>query len=334
MSHEIDQSTGAAAVFTAGTPPWHGLGRNVTEAVTSAEAIRLAGLDWTVVQWPVSAVSPEGWGTVVAKDFIANVRDDTKAVLGIVSKKYRPFQNLEAFDFCDAVVGEGMAKYETAGALRGGRRVWLLLKLPDEMKVGPEDQIRPYLLVYNTFDGSSCLRGVLTATRVVCQNTLNLALGHARGEGVTIRHRGDLQGRVNEARETLGLVQKRLKHFGREVDVFRSVPMVNGRLARYFDGLLPPLDKNPTDREWKNRLRSLDKLNVNFTNELNTLPGMRGTLWAALNAATEFADHQRRFRGNTSTVKAENRLDSIWFGSSADFKQGAYRSALELAGVN
>src|SRR5271170_5617388 len=96
------------------TPPWHGLGRNVSEAVTSKEAITLAGLDWQVDQWPVSAVAPDGWGTVATKRFVANVRTDTKAVLGVVSRKYRPFQNHEAFSFCDALVGEGLAKYETA----------------------------------------------------------------------------------------------------------------------------------------------------------------------------------------------------------------------------
>jgi len=130
MSHEIDTTTGTAAVFTAGTPPWHGLGRNVGEAVTSQQAIELAGLDWKVVQWPISAVSPDGWGTVAAKDHVANVRADTKSVLGIVGRKYQPFQNGEAFQFADAVVGEGLAKYETAGALRGGKRVWMLLNSP------------------------------------------------------------------------------------------------------------------------------------------------------------------------------------------------------------
>lgn len=334
MSHEIDITTGKAAVFVTGTPPWHGLGRNVNDAVTSEQAVRLGGLDWHVDQWPIAAIAPDGWGTVTAREFVANVRTDTKAVLGVVTKKYRPFQNAEAFTFADAVVGEGLAKYETAGALRGGRRVWMLLRLPDQLRVGPDDQIQPYLLVYNTFDGSSCLRALLTSVRVVCQNTLNLVLGHARGDGVTIRHRGDLQGRVDEARSTLGLVHRRLKTFGQEVEVFRSVPMANGRLARFFDGLLPPIGNDASERERNNRLRSLDALHANFNNDLNTLPGMRGTLWAAFNAATEFADHQRRFRGNGDLARRENRLDSIWFGSSNDFKQAAYRSAQELAGLN
>jgi hypothetical protein len=125
-----------------------------------------------------------------------------------------------------------------------------------------------------------------------------------------------------------------LKSFGEEIDVFRSVPMANGRLQRYFDSLLVPVGNDSSDRERSNRLRALDQLHGNFASEMNTLPGMRGMLWAALNAATEFADHQRQFRGTSDLSRRESRLDSIWFGSSNDFKQGAYRSALELAGLN
>ena len=334
MPHDIDTTTGQAAVFTAGAPPWHGLGQNINEAAISSEAIRLAGLDWIVDQWPVSAIAPDGWGTVAAREFFANVRRDTKAVLGIVGRKYRPFQNHEAFQFADAIVGEGLARYETAGALREGRRVWMLLKLPDELKAGRQDPIQPYLLVFNTFDGSSCLRALLTSVRVVCQNTLNLALGAGQGEGITVRHRGDLQGRVREAQETLGLVRQRLLSFDREIKAFRSVPMVNGRLERYFEALFPAASSDAGEREKNNRRRSLEQLQVNFNSDTNSLAGMRGTLWAALNAATEFADHQRRFRGTDDLARRQNRLDSIWFGSSNEFKQRAYRSALELAGSN
>jgi uncharacterized protein YbdZ (MbtH family) len=123
MSHDIDESTGVAAVFTAGNAPCHGLGRNVAEAVTSQQAIELAGRDWQVVQWPVSAFAPDGWGTVLARDFVANVRDDTRNVLGIVSRKYRPFQNAEAFQFADAVVGDHWPSMpQSAGDIPNGWR--------------------------------------------------------------------------------------------------------------------------------------------------------------------------------------------------------------------
>ena len=333
MPHEIDQTAGRAAVFTVGTPPWHGLGKTVAEAVCSKDAIGLAGLDWLVEQWPVAAVSPDGQVSRTNR-FFANVRSDTHAVLGVVSAKYRPFQNHEAFAVADAIVGEGLAKYETAGGLRGGRRVWMLLKLPEELKVGTGDSLRPYLLLFNSHDASSPLRAVLTTVRVVCQNTLNLAMGMAGGDGVTIRHRGELQAQVDQARNTLGLAHRRLQVFGDEILAMKRVPMTGGRLGRFFNDVLPELPKHPTDCERKNRDAALEKLHVNFTDAANSGGGMRGTLWAALNAATEYADHQRRFRGTDRAAKAENRLDSIWFGSANEFKQQAYRAAVELAKLN
>jgi len=316
------------------TVAWRSLGHDVTQADSSAEAIQLAGLDWTVSQWPVSAIGPDGVGPIVAKHFVANVRQDTKSVLGIVGRKYKPFQNVEAFSFADAVVGEGLAKYETAGALREGRRVWMLLKLPTEVKAGPDDLIKPYLLVYNSFDGSSCLRALLTSVRVVCQNTLNLALAAGPGEGITIRHRGDLQGRVADARHTLGLVHQRLETFTQEVEVMRSVQIRSKTVLRYFEDLVPAVAADATERERNNRTRALERLQANLTSDLNTLSGMRGSVWAALNAATEFADHQRIFRGKTDLARRQSRLDSIWFGSSSEFKQLAYEKALALAERN
>jgi phage/plasmid-like protein (TIGR03299 family) len=334
MAHEIDTTTGRAAVFTVGTPPLHGLGKTVEKAVDSHEAIGLAGLDWQVEQWPVAAVAPDGRATAPADRFVANVRSDTRSVLGVVSAKYRPFQNREAFAFADAIVGEGLARYETAGGLRGGRRVWMLLRLPQELKVGNGDNLRPYLLLFNSHDASSPLRAVLTTVRVVCQNTLNLAMSQAGREGVTIRHRGELQAQVDQARVTLGLAEHRLKTFGDEAIAMKALQMTGNRLERYFDGLLPPVSPQAGEREKKNRAAAIERLHVNFADPVNAVGGMRGSLWAALNAATEYADHHRRFRGYSPAAKAESRLDSIWFGSSDDFKQAAYRAAVDLARLN
>jgi len=337
QTQRIEQTAGASAPAAAPPPPaapWLGLGLNVQEAVDSRQAIALAGLDWQVDQWPIAVLPPSGAAPIAARSFVANVRTDTRGVLGIVTRKYQPFQNRDAFAFADAIVGEGHARYETAGALRGGRRVWMLLKLPGPLSAGMSDLIQPYLLVYNTFDGSSCLRALLTSIRVICQNSLNLALATGRGEGITVRHSGELASRVDQARQTLGLVRKRLDHFAHEIRTFRRTAMTTERLEHYFQALLPELSGDAGERERANRRKALDALHANFADPTNNLAGMRGSLWAALNAATAFADHQRRFRGQDQHARAENRLDSIWFGSGNDFKQAAYRSALELANLN
>src|SRR4051794_11004749 len=115
MAHELDLTTGQAAVFVAGTPAWHKLGVNVAEAQTSADAIKLARMDWTVEQWPLTA--RKGGVEVAVADRVANVRADTNAVLGVVSTGYRVFQNKDCFDFLDGIVADRLAMYETAGAI-------------------------------------------------------------------------------------------------------------------------------------------------------------------------------------------------------------------------
>ncbi|MBA4188257.1 MAG: hypothetical protein C0467_09655, partial [Planctomycetaceae bacterium] len=174
MAHEIDTTTGNAAVFTVGQPPWHRLGVTVAEAQTSEEAIKLAGLNWGVEQWSVVARHAGLERAVTGR--VANVRSDTGAVLGVVSNGYRVFQNKSAFDFFDAMVQEKLAIFETAGSLKGGRQVWMLARLPKTLRAAGEDEIRPYVLLTNSHDGCRALRMIPTTIRVVCANTLNLAL--------------------------------------------------------------------------------------------------------------------------------------------------------------
>jgi phage/plasmid-like protein (TIGR03299 family) len=140
MPHEID-TTGRAAVFTVGTPPWHRLGITVADAQTSEEAIRLAALDWSVEPWPFIA-RHNGTDREVP-DRVANIRADTGAVLGVVSRDYQIFQNSDAFAFMDSIVGDRLAMYETAGAIRGGRLVWMMARLPRTVWAADDDPIHP-----------------------------------------------------------------------------------------------------------------------------------------------------------------------------------------------
>jgi len=330
MPHEIDTTTGQAAVFVTGEPAWHRLGKVIDQAATSAEAIGLAGLNWHVQQWPLSATDPASWRTVSAADHVANVRTDTRSILGVVGKDYRIFQNHEAFDFMDSLVGDKLAMFETAGALKGGRRVWMLARIPKEYRAGPEDLIKPYVLLINSHDGSTALRMLPTTVRVVCQNTLNLALNKAGAEGIAIRHYASLDQRVAEARQKLGMIAARFDAFDAELHAMLATELTTRQVNRYFDGLLPEAE---TEREKKNREQVMDHLKGNFENERNNLPGIRGTAWSAYNAVSEWADHQRKFRGKDDHARLESRLESIWFGTSHQVKQKAYAGALDLAGV-
>lgn len=331
MAHQIDMSTGEAAVFTAGEAPWHRLGINVHDAQTSEEAITLARLNWEVGLWPVQAVSPDR--LVTCKRYRATVRLDTNSVLGVVGTDYEPFQNRKAFEFMDAIVGEKLAMFESAGALRDGRVVWMLARIPGELQVAPEDEIHPYLLLTNSHDGSMAVRMLPTTVRVVCMNTLNLALRQGQGAGWSIRHYPSLYQRVEEARKALGLVSQRLDRFSVEVKLLCDKQLSTRQLVNYFGDLMPE-SEGGTDRQKANRDRTIHQFQANFENPTNTLLGIRGSAWAAYNAISEWADHQRSFRGADSVLRQQRQLDSIWFGSSNELKQQAWSSALELAMAN
>ena len=154
--------------------PWHGLGVRVSEAPESAEALRLAGLDWEVDQEPIFTEE-----NVLIPGYKANIRNTDRRVLGVVTDRYKVIQNTEAFSFTDALLGEGV-RYETAGSLQGGRKIWLLARLPKEYIISG-DRISPYLVFSNTHDGSGSVKVAITPIRVVCNNTLNLALSTANG---------------------------------------------------------------------------------------------------------------------------------------------------------
>ncbi|MCL2619884.1 MAG: DUF932 domain-containing protein [Defluviitaleaceae bacterium] len=188
------------SMFYVRETPWHGLGVKVEEALSSEEALRLSGLDWKVTQRPIYTadfICASGNVYTNAEQIIpnykANVRDVDGAVLGVVTDRYKIVQNEEAFAFTDALIGEGV-RYETAGSLQGGRRVWILGKLPENYIIGGE-RIEPYMVFSNSHDGTAAIKVAMTPIRVVCQNTLNLAISQAKRSWST-KHTGGVHNRM------------------------------------------------------------------------------------------------------------------------------------------
>lgn len=324
MAHEIDQTTGRAACFVTGEPAWHRLGAVVKEAQTSEAAIGLAGLDWQVQLMPMLAADGAG-GTIAVPGSFASMRSDTRSVLGVVGNWYKPFQNSEAFAFMDTIVGEKLAMFETAGALKGGRRVWMMARLPREVRAAGDDVIHPYVLLTNSHDGSSGLRIIPTSVRVVCQNTLNLALRSAsNAEGLTIVHTASLEARVADARRKLGIISQRFDRFDGEVQQLVRRRMTTAELGDFFAKLV-------ADRSEKQQRKLIERFSINLHNERNELPGIKGTAWAAYNAVSEWADHEIVVRGESDREQADARCNSIWFGTANTFKQDAWSAALALA---
>ena len=168
--------------------PWHGLGTMVQEAPASREALELAGLNWKVIQ--KALLTADGH---LVPGFKANLRDSDNQVLGVVTDRYRVVQNEDAFAFTDALLGEGVT-YETAGSLQNGRRTWILAKLPQNYIISG-DEITPYLVFMNSHDGTGAIKAAMTPIRVVCQNTLNLALKTAKRTW-SADHVGDILGKM------------------------------------------------------------------------------------------------------------------------------------------
>ena len=266
--------------------PWHGLGTRVETAPTSIDALVLAGLDWTVEQKNVYAED----GSLIP-GYKVNTRSTDNAALGIVSDRYKVVQNEEAFQFTDDLLGKGVT-YETAGALQGGRKVWMLARMPHRYIIAG-DEIAPYLVVMNSHDGSSGIKVAMTPIRVVCQNTLNLALNSAKRIWTT-KHTENVMLRVHEAEETLGLAEKYMSELGRGIDTLSQIKLPDRKIMELMQEFFPVTADMP-EVQRKNNLRLLEDMKMRYWDapDLSSV-GKNG--YRFVNAVSDFATHSNPIR--------------------------------------
>ncbi len=279
-------SSNVESMFYTREKPWHGLGVRVEEAPTSADALRLAGLDWEVAQEPIFT---EGGDAIAG--YKVNARDSDRKVLGVVSDRYKIIQNREAFSFTDTLLGSGV-RYETAGSLQEGKRVWLLARLPREYIIAGE-RISPYLVFSNSHDGSGAVRVALTPIRVVCNNTLNLALDTARRSWSMI-HTGNISGKMQEAKDTLFMAETYMDSLGEAFERLRRQKVTESQLKEYVEQLLP-LEKDATPMQEKNTM----KLREDMLRRYYDAPDLRGVgnnAYRFVNAVSDFATHAKPLR--------------------------------------
>ena len=279
-------SANVETMFYTREKPWHGLGTQVQEAPTSEKALWLAGLDWKVLQKDVYTE-----GRIRVPGYRVNVRDTDGQVLGVVTDRYKVIQNNEAFAFTDALLGEGV-RYETAGSLSEGKKVWLLARLPKEYIISGE-KISPYLVFSNTHDGSGAVRVAVTPVRVVCNNTLNLALSTAKRSWSMI-HTGDIQNKLQEATDTLFFADKYMENLGKELENLRSITVTDEQVKEYIN-LLLPLDKNATPIQAKN----MERLRGDMASRYFDAPDLQNVgnnAYRFINAVSDFATHARPIR--------------------------------------
>ena len=333
MSAEISNANGKDEMFFVGQKPWHGLGTELPALATAAQAIKAAGLDWKVEKRTIYFKGAGKMaGQMLSKDLegriYAVVRTDIERGLGTAGRDWTPLQNEDAFSFTDAIVQEKEAIYETAGALMGGRKVWILAKLKGVMRVnGSEDVLDRYLLLANSHENGHALHVKLTSVRVVCQNTLNEALGEKGQSYFKIRHSKNIGDKVADAREALGLINVRFEELQKKINRLAEVKVNASKFGVFAETIgYKPDSEEPRDVERFNALvKSFE------TSPGSNLASAKGTLWGAVNAVTYMVDHEKEYKKSGDLSAGDNKLRSIWWGGGNDMKSLAMDTALAMA---
>ncbi len=274
------------SMFYVRTAPWHGLGTKVENALSSEDALNMAGLNWQVVQRPVFTDTG-----ILVDGYKANVRDSDNRVLGIVTDRYKIVQNHEAFAFTSELLGKGV-RYETAGSLQEGRRVWLLAKLPAAYIIAG-DRISPYLVFSNSHDGSGAIKIAMTPIRVVCQNTLNLALNTAERIW-TANHTGDMELKMEDAKETLLRAEEYMDSLGNEIYKLNNSMLTDGAIHEVINELLP-IPNDASELQERNVLKQRDDISNRFYYAPD-LQHLQKNAYRIINAVADHATHSKPLR--------------------------------------
>lgn len=292
------------SLFYVRETPWHGQGIRVEDAPTSEDAIRLAGLDWTVNQEPIYLSN----GTKIDGNY-ANVRSSDNKPLGIVGERYKVVQNSDAFAFTDALLGEGV-RYETAGSLKDGKVIWLLAKMPESVEI-LGDKVDPYMVFTNTHDGSGAVRVCMTPVRVVCNNTLNAAMRGAKRVW-SARHTGSVTNKLDDARETLQFATQYMKATKETFEQLYKTKLNEFTLRRMVDNIIPITD-DMTDRQKTNQKTIRDDILLRY-NEAPDLKVLDQTGARLVQAVADTTSHMEPFR-QTANFK-ENRFKNTLDGNA------------------
>lgn len=320
MAHEIETVNGQSAFASLRQPAWHGLGTVFENEVTTKEMLDLAHLsDWDVrledVAIPDGFESDKGYSFVTRTNPFDRTKND---VLGVVGERYVPMQNEDLFDFGDLML-DGGGRWETAGSIKGGRQVFGSLALERETVLDPNgvgDKVNTYLLINTSHDGSVAIQASITPVRVVCANTLNLALSAVTGkkavkQSFKIRHTATASGKVQQAREALGLANAYMDEF----DIMAK-SMIETEISKAkFDEIVALAypapkgeDKKGSHKKYETKIDQLQAIYVGDYN--NTIAG---TKWGAFNALTERLDWYRSARGgnNESILASASGFDPM-----------------------
>lgn len=320
MAHEVE------SMFSVKVTPWHGLGKVIGEAPSTADAIRLAGLDWGV---RLEELFTADGKSAPAR---ATVRTTDNKVLAVVGDTYVPLQNQKAFEFFDPFVASGNAILETAGSLREGCRIWVLARLnraPIEVVKG--DTVLKYLLLSNGHDGTMAVRIGFTPVRVVCANTLAAAHSHGESKLIRVIHSKQVAQNVEAIREIINAADAAFEASAEQYRFLASRNICQGDLDK-FVRVVFDMKTAETERQAASQKTLIDRIAQLFEKGYgNELKGVIGTYWGLYNGVNQYLNYE--YGRNQKVLSAGNarRLDGLWFGNLAQMNKKALDTAMEMA---
>lgn len=338
MAHNLEMNAdGTARIFYVGEKPWHGLGTALNEPPSIEDGLKYAGLDWTVSKVPLTGLvghDAEGKEIRVTTDQCAVVRSGDNKVLGVVGETYETLNNLSAFNFFQPAIENKLVSLEAAGSLRGGSRIWVLGRINNTTtEIVPGDPMTAYCMLSSSHDGSLAVNVGHTQIRAICENTVNAALASDNSKFLKVRHTKNMAKALETIQE---IIDYRKRTFAATVEQFKylaSVGCDDETLRKYVEMVFEPEIKNRAankngDNE-ESAEKSYDKLYEKVVplfekGRGNDLPGVKGSMWAALNSVTEMLTWERGRSNDT-------RLDALWFGASKKTNERAFDAALSLA---
>src|SRR6266542_712388 len=323
MSHNLNynEKTKAYSFFSVKEKAWHELGKIVEQYPTSTEAIKFAGLDYTVEKRKlftydsennfanpdVDIIIPE----IEVPNYYAIVRADTDQVLGVVGKDYEIVQNKDAFTFFDAIVSGDGIMYETAGALGKGERIFITAKLPDYIKVGSDDLIEKYLFLTTSHDGFGSITAAFTPVRIVCNNTLNAAYRNC-SYATKIRHTQNAKERLEEAHKVMGISNRLADFLQGTFNNWSKVRITDKKLKRLIQLAMVP-NKEVLQNIQRNELDDLSTCFKNMCDSVYeytmTSPSQqtettKGTVFGAYNSITGYFQNVRTYKNDEAKLKS------------------------------
>lgn len=323
MAHNIhlNEQTGQHSFFSVQEKAWHGLGQIVDGYPTSAEALKFAGLDYTVEKRPLFTYDNENHAAdeetgikipeITVPDFYATMRTDSETVLGVVGKDYEVVQNTDAFNFFDAIIGGDGIQYETAGALGRGERIFITAKLPDYIKVGKEDLIEQYLFLTTSHDGGGSITAAFTPMRIVCNNTLNAALRN-HSNAIKIRHTANAKERLEQAHKLMSITNNLSNQLDSLFNHWAKVNITDKQVRKLVQLAIAP------NKEVLQHLQTgnVDGLSTTYNNIVDNVcqyafasPTQQqettaGTLFGAYNAVTGYFQNVRSYKNEEAKFKS------------------------------